>query len=176
MLFKFVFFFFIFTNFVLSNDEHCGNFTCVHGRGKCFKNGTEYDCVCNEFFATFPENNTLKCNYERKKQSVAFILETLVTYGAGHFYCENYQFAVPKMFFWILSYCLFIFLRNIIKSGEEQNTTVFIISLVACLFLTIMFAWQLADMVLYGLNIYMDGNNIELLPWGVSGINRKDEQ
>jgi hypothetical protein len=162
---------FIFNLFKINcenTDIICGNYTCVYGNGLCIKNGTESICICSEFYDSYPINQTLKCNYKRKKQYVAFLLETLVTYGAGHFYTGNYQLAVPKLFFWVISYCLFIFLRVVTKSNEESNTTALIISLLACLFLTGMLGWQLTDVIIYGMNLYMDGNGIGLLPWGRS--------
>jgi hypothetical protein len=153
------------------NDINCGNYLCSYGKGECYNNNTNLLCICKDQFSTLPNSNsTTLCDYKRKKQAIAFILESIVTYGAGHFYCENYQFAVPKLFFWVISYCLFIFLKNVAKSGEQQNTTVFVVSLIACLFLTVMFAWQLADMIMYGMNLYKDGNGIELLSWNAKGF------
>ncbi len=143
----------------------CGNYTCVSGQGQCILNGTDYLCACSEYFDSYPQNATLQCNYRKKKQYIAFLLETLLTYGAGHLYCENYQIAIPKLIYWVFCYCLFIYLRLLIKSKEDNNTTALIISLLACLFLTIMLAWQLADVIMYGLNSYNDGYDIQLYPW-----------
>ena len=165
-----IYVFSIFVNIALvqceNNDINCGNYTCASENGLCVKNGTDFICVCSEMYDSFPINDTIKCNYKRKKQSVAFFLETFLSYGAGHFYAENYQFAVPKLFFWLICYCLFIFLRVVTKSNEENNTTALIISLLACLFLTGMLAWQIADIIMYGTNFYQDGNGIALLSWG----------
>jgi hypothetical protein len=148
-----------------NNTTPCGNYTCVIDQGKCILNGTDYFCLCSEYFDSYPQNGTLQCNYRKKKQYIAFFLETFLTYGAGHFYCENYQVAVPKLVYFVFCYCLFIYLRMLMKSKEDNNTAALIIALLACLFLTIMLAWQLADIILYALNSYPDGYNISLYPW-----------
>ena len=50
------------------------------------KIGYVYDYINNY------EDNKEKCNYKRKRQLKAFLLELFVTYGSGHFYTENYMF------------------------------------------------------------------------------------
>ncbi|MFN9944930.1 MAG: hypothetical protein ACK56I_36230, partial [bacterium] len=121
----------------------------IQGHGLCIKNETEYKSLCYDLYATFPKNSTFKCNYTRKKQLTAFLLETFLTYGAGHYYIEVYEMAVPKTLYWIFCYCLFIVLRVILKSNEEANTTGLIMTLLSFMFLIGMLAWQVTDMILY---------------------------
>jgi hypothetical protein len=169
MLFQITLYCIILT-FIICADSYqpgliqCGNFSCIENQGYCFSDvgSTNSTCVCEENYATYPQNETLMCNYEKKSHVKALILELFIPYGAGHFYTKNYQFAVPKMFFFIVGYCLFIVLRTIYKSAEDNNTTGLVISLIAMVFCTGMVSWQLADLVMYGLSFYKDGNGIEL--------------
>ena len=146
-------------------DIPCGDFTCTYNQGICVQSTINSTCICIIHLQSYPSNNTIQCDYPRKKQLTAFLLELFLTYGAGHFYTGNIQFAVPKLFFWVVSYCLFIVLRIVSKSNEDNNTTSLIIMLLACMFCVGMLTWQIADVVLYGLNKYSDGNGIELQPW-----------
>ncbi len=143
----------------------CGNITCVIDQGICMFRPENITCDCLPDYSTYPIESTTKCNYLRKKQYVAFLLELCITYGAGHFYTENYQLAVPKLFFWIVSYCLFIVLRMIIKSNEDSTAASLIVALTSYLFCACMFCWQIADLVLFGMNVYKDGYGKELTPW-----------
>ncbi len=143
----------------------CGNITCVKDQGICIYRAENTTCDCLPEFSTFPIDSPAKCNYMRKKQYIAFLLELCITYGAGHFYTENYQLAVPKLFFWIVSYCLFIVLRMIIKSNEDSTAASLIVALTSYLFCACMLCWQIADLALFGLNIYTDGKGQELIPW-----------
>lgn len=146
----------------------CEDSICAYNQSKCDRNQTKAECVCLEGYKTIPLNNTVKCNYPLKKQLTAFLLESVFTYGIGHYYTENYAMAVPKMFFWFISYCLFIFLRNILRTNENQEKGAFLVTFLAAIFLLLMFSWQITDMVLYALNYYPDGNGIPLLPWNVN--------
>jgi hypothetical protein len=143
----------------------CGNFTCTKDQGICMYRTENTTCDCFPDFSTYPIDNENKCNYMRKKQYVAFLLELCLTYGAGHLYTENYQLAVPKLFFWIVSYCLFIVLRMIIKSNEDSTAASLIVALTSYLFCACMICWQIADLALFGMNIYTDGNGEKLIPW-----------
>lgn len=143
----------------------CGNNICARDQGICIYKAENITCSCIPEFATYPSDSNLQCNYIKKKQYVAFLLELCITYGAGHFYTENYQLAVPKLFFWLLSYCLFIVLRMIIKSNEDSTAASMIVALTSYLFCACMICWHLTDVVLFGLNIYKDGYGFELSHW-----------
>ena len=86
--------------------EICGNTKCAKNFGKCELVNSEYLCICDSKYTTYPEKNEIKCNYERKRQLKAFLLEFFLTYGAGHFYTHNYKYAIPKL-------CVFVFLKII---------------------------------------------------------------
>jgi hypothetical protein len=144
----------------------CGNTTCVANNGFCYEySAVNQTCICFNQFATYPTNNNIMCNYARKKRLTVFLLELIISFGSGHFYAGNYDMAVPKLFFWFVTYCLCIMLRIAMKSNEDNNTTKLIISLVLFMFCTGMIAWQLGDIILYGTGYYKDGNGIDFLPW-----------
>jgi len=153
----------------------CGDYTCLNLNSTCLVDNINKEnktCICSDQFATFPQNSLIQCNYQRKSQMTAFLLEFFITFGAGHFYVEFYQFAVPKMFFWIIGLFLFIAYRIISKQNntdedDEDNadTTNLILALISCIFCYGMLVWQIADVILFGVNYYTDGNLIGLHAW-----------
>jgi hypothetical protein len=59
--------------------QNCTNELCGHG--KCVEN----ECVCDKGWLTF--NNSLDCEYEQKKQTIAFIKEFFLgIFGEGYDY------------------------------------------------------------------------------------------
>lgn len=149
-----------------TTKEHisCGNFQCDKNHGTCSSNEGESFCSCLDDYATFPLDNKTQCNYLRKRQLVAFLLEFFVTYGAGHFYAENYKYAIPKLIVFVFLYCLFIVLRIVTKAKEENKLANLIICILAVVCFIGMITWQLIDVFKYGFNSYNDGNGIELVP------------
>jgi hypothetical protein len=147
------------------DDIFCGNSTCPINQGTCIKFNNVEECICDNSYTTYPHDNHTRCNYARKSRLTAFLLETILTYGIGHFYAGNYYFAVPKFFFWCFSYCLFIFLRMIIRNNEYNNNTSRWIVASAYIFLILMVIWYVSDSVLYALGVYKDGHGIDLIPW-----------
>jgi hypothetical protein len=143
-------------------DLACGTVICYQSQGICNNNTT---CVCNTTYDTYPEDSTVMCNYKKKSQLLAFILELFVTFGAGHFYTLNLKMAIPKVLFWFLGYSLFIILRIINKKKDENNPTMLMISLWGCLTCTIMVIWQIVDIFMFALNGYQDGYGIDLQSW-----------
>jgi len=152
----------------LENTINCGSNKCVANAGICV-NFAQSNCTCINEYTTFPNTSIIKCNYEKKKQQTAFFLELFVSYGSGHFYLNNVQFAIPKFLFWFIGYYLFIVLRVIFKQKEDEdpnkNTFATISIVLGFIFLILMLIWQIVDLVFMGLNEYTDGNNIEVLSW-----------
>jgi hypothetical protein len=158
----------IYTIFTAVNSQievPCGNSTCTANNGICITVNNIPECVCNEGVITFPPEYPAKCNYTLKYRLTAFLLELFLTYGIGHFYAGNYYLAVPKMFFFCFSYCLFVFLRMVVRNNEYDNNTSQWIVVMAYVFCILMLGWYIADLVLYGLGIYKDGNGVDLVPW-----------
>ena len=144
-------------------DLKCGQYRCPSTNGKCTGNNNE-TCICFNTFASYPLDTYDMCGYPKKKQLYAFLLEFFVTFGVGHFYTGKYTIGVIKIFFWLVCYVLFFFLRVINKKKEENSTVTLVIALLGCMCCCGMLIWQLVDILMYGLNQYLDGNGIELFP------------
>lgn len=142
----------------------CGSFQCVVNQSTCLLNAEVPICSCFGDYTTYPSDNHTQCNYERKRQLVAFLLEFFVTYGAGHFYTENYKFAISKLVVFVFLYCLFIVLRIVTKAKEENKVANLLICIFAVICFLGMITWQLIDVFKFGYNTYTDGNGIELVP------------
>ena len=144
--------------------EECGAVKCVKKHGTCQMTTESSYCSCYERYTTYPKDSEIQCNYERKKQLNAFLLEFFLTYGAGHFYTDNYKLAVPKLVVFIFLYCLFIVLRIFTKSKEENKSANLAICISAAVAFAGMLAWQIFDLFWFGYNKYKDGNGVDLYP------------
>ena len=140
----------------------CGKYICFGSQGTCFYNTT---CICNAASDTFPEDSAVMCNYSRKSQIIAFLLETVVSFGAGHFYILNLSMAIPKLLCWIIGYSFFISIRLISSKREENDSTALLLSLGGCLTCFVMVSWYIADVIMFAFNKYGDGNGIYLQSW-----------
>ena len=147
-----------------SEYEQCGSIKCVKNHGTCQMTTESNYCSCYDRYTTYPVNSDIQCNYERKKQLNAFLLEFFLTYGAGHFYIDNYKLAIPKLVVFIFLYCLFIVLRIFTKSKEENKSANLAICISAAIAFVGMLAWQIFDLFWFGYNKYKDGNGVELYP------------
>ena len=143
-----------------------GETQCDHGDCIQFSDDpSQYLCQCHKGYDTYPSDNSIKCNYSKKSQLKAFLLELLLCYGAGHFYIHNYKRAIPKLIVFAFFYCLFIALRIVTKAKEENKKANLIISISAGVSLVGMVTWQIIDLVGFGKNQFEDGNNIGLNVW-----------
>ena len=152
------------------------------------------DCICDEGYITKDEDDEVKCCYKQKMQKYAMLLE-LLPLGFGHYYSGRLVNFIIKLIFeilFILSVVIFGFCCQTISrkrrmiggyeilSNGKQNKNDFLfdnpnkiqisthqlitnaIFLVSFLGLII---WQCLDLILFGLNVYTDENNIELKRW-----------
>ncbi len=154
-------------------EEEGNLITCPNGiscnskNGECIKDELkeEYICLCKNGYSTYPENSETKCNYQQKTQIKAFLLEFFLSYGAGHFYIQNYKLAIPKLIVFAFFYCLFIVLRIITKAKEENKCANLIICICAGITFVGMLFWQITDLIIFGKNKYKDGKGVSLKPW-----------
>jgi hypothetical protein len=163
MLTFFSFFLMAMIKIISCEDQICGGVYCNLLQAICVEENSKMICVCRDEFDTFPLINAVKCNYRRKSKVKALLLELFLTYGAGHFYSENYKLAIPKFLFWVFTYYGFIVLKAIHKGNERNKVLEKFIKLLAVVALTIMLSWQVIDLFLFGFNIYSDGNGIEMV-------------
>lgn len=85
-------------------------------------------------------------------------------FGIGHLYASNYIYGSIKCAFFIVTFGIFITVRILRKKTEENNTYTLILSLAGCVSCIVIMIWQIVDVILIGLNRYLDGNGIELYP------------
>ena len=156
----------------------CGGNLCDTDKGLCIFNSSSqfnfsnnlnssgYYCNCTSRYQTFPNDSTNQCSYQLYSQKTAFLLELFISFGAGNFYIQNYEIAVPKLLFWFVGYYLFIILRMVTKKSEENNTTALLVALIGCIFCFGMLTWQIVDCFLFGFNLYLDGNGLKPYSFG----------
>lgn len=135
----------------------CNKFTCPKGRGVCEKDNT---CVCEKGYSTIDsaKHGDFYCNYKKKSQLISFLLEFIVSFGAGHFYLGNFTIATVKMIFTAFTCILFCQYHSVIKITEFKNyaKTTELVSVGGWI------CWQIIDAFLLGFGFYNDGNGIEL--------------
>lgn len=156
-----------------SNNEfiNCGEQKCVASQGVCQEAKSvdfqqkKQECWCFPEYATLENQNKTACNYQRKSQLSAFLLELILSNGAGHFYLGNFYMAIPKLLLWVFSYYFFIILRIVCKGNDENNKLTFFLAMLALIFCLGMLTWQIFDIVFFALNKYTDKNGISLKPW-----------
>ena len=173
-------------------DENCSEYnnvgvcdnngTCEYNNvGVCVNNGT---CECN---STIPEgcfevdnssnlcvltrcavfrNDSKYCQIGTKSRTTALLLSIfLINFGAANFYIERYAFAVPQILLGLLV-CVFQFgaCGAACSRSDHDETSIPCIVCCSCnAFLSFtIFAWWLADLVIFALNDRSDGNGCPL--------------
>ena len=144
-----------------TNLSSCNYINCPINHGVCINSST---CQCRKGFVTNLEELALAiyegnyddfafCCYEQKRQLVAFLLEFFVQCGAGHFYVKKYARAAPKLVVTIM-----VYFASMVAAGGNGGEVLVILPLG-------LFAWNLADWIMYGINAYNDGNKMPLEKW-----------
>ena len=146
-----------------NNYINCGYFICPSSYAKCSGKYNEA-CICNDEYDSYPFDTYEKCFYKKKQQLIAFLLELFITFGAGHIYAENYTIGILKAFFFVIACFNFISIRIWNKKTEENNTSVLLLGLTGFILCVVIIIWQIVDIILLGLNRYIDGNGITLYP------------
>jgi len=155
-------------NIITTNSTKiiCGLEKCNLTNQNC--NEVIKHCECKSHLTTFPIDNIEKCNYIRKSKLTAFLLEAFITWGAGHFYLHNFDYAIPKVLFWAILYIFVILFKAISVDDEEKNKSnpIRIMLLVfGSVFLCGMILWYIVDLILIGSDYFKDGNLVDLLAW-----------
>jgi len=116
-------------------------------------------CQCSEEKANFEEDaygnyDTQKvyCNYTRKKQLIAFVLE-FVLISAGHFYIGSYLLGSLKL---ILFFCALVIANRFDEKWSRALSTI-LFSMVGI--------WWTIDSGLFAVNFYPDQNKVLLMEW-----------
>lgn len=152
------------------------------------------NCICDEGYTDLVSDADVKCCYKRKSQFMAFLLEFTLSFGLGHFYLGNFFIGCLKLVSFVILCCTcctiaccFCYrneynnvnvnpedVRNVgyHKGGIDDNKGKFDPPLKMKIFNLVMifscfgyFFWQIADLVLFGMNFFKDSNGVELSPW-----------
>ena len=171
--------------------------------GKCFYDYTSFmlqnkkypfiTCVCDQGFVTVNDNDSVYCCYKQKLQAIAFVLEIIPGFGAGHLYLGNNILGGIKLSFFVVLITTMIicscYLKSILRkktnhnkeykqipnNNEPQNnknenelttnTIEIVLSCIPTICLIIILLWQCVDFFLFGINYYTDGNNVKVKEW-----------
>ncbi len=150
----------------------CSVSTCIPPN-QCVDNST---CKCAVGTANFPSTYTGSyCLYKQKNQLTAFLLQFFIFNGAGQFYVGNINYAVPQLIICLLSCCLpcisfclgmgLNFKSKDSTSEESRSTLGMILICLNCALGCCIFAWWLADAIIFGTNKYLDSNGVPLNSW-----------
>ncbi len=70
-----------------------------------------------------------------------------------------------KLIFWLITWSLLILMRYFTVQREWKDEMALKFGLLSSIFTTVLIIWYITDLILFGLNRYTDGNNIDLYPW-----------
>jgi len=150
--------------FVCKDNSSCS----FHG--ECNKMNT--DCICESGFTTFfnltDPFQDKKCNYEKKQQIKAFLFELFLGFGAGHFYTERFTVAGLKLGAFIFGICIICLFPITAKFLSEKLESDCLLLSVSCFYYLCSIGlafWFIYDLVMFGMNKYLDGNGVELFSW-----------
>lgn len=146
----------------ITTSNQCTAHNC---KGTCKSNNK---CVCASGYVHLYQNSSLYCSYKQKSQLAAFLFELFLPFGIGHLYIGRVLFGITKMIIVTspATICLFTFLGILVsdKFLNGGNSSLICLGFVF-FFGFIGFAWWIADLVMFGMNLYPDGNNIPLKAW-----------
>jgi hypothetical protein len=148
-----------------NNYVFCDGKKCKKYHGFCQILNKEEKCICGIKYSTIKNNEGYECNYHKKYQITAFLLELFLSNGIGHLYLGNYYIGIPKLFVWVFAYYFFISMRIILKQSDENKKASIYLGISALFCCLIMLTWQIFDLIYLGLNKYDDSNGIKPLKW-----------
>jgi hypothetical protein len=149
-----------------ANNINCIQESNCISPNKCIYNNKI--CNCSITYANFFSDKQLQineninstlfyCNYERKVQLTAFFLTIFFNFGIAQFYIGSVSVGLVKLAIAIVSIIFIpfaVFYKNPLLS-----------MLVGLFFCFIISIWGLVDLILFGINLYNDGNDVPLTPW-----------
>ena len=127
----------------------CDQKICRFPYGKC-RNSQVCDCLDGYVDAQYLNFENMVCGYKQKSKFVATLLETLFPVGFGHFYVENFGFAIQKIIVALFCCCFMI----ISFAGPEKCYGIIFMFLIIVLYFV--------DIIRFITGAYNDGYNIPL--------------
>ena len=168
---------------LITYDKNCNMTEYPEQAIKCDMNNmvcndTKYlhHCSCKDGYITYSKNKNINkyCNLEQKKQSIAFVLELCVGFGAGHFYRSAYTMGALKLVAFVCGIafiCTFPITAKCVSNCDCEFIAI-ILSIIYYLYLCGLAVWYIWDLVYFGKNEYGDltyytevGAEIKLKPW-----------
>ncbi len=131
----------------------------------------ENTCKCAIGTANFPQTASGPfCQYKQLNQLTGFLLQFFIFHGAGQFYLGNMNLAVPQLILCLLVYlipCVSAFSGNgfFFKSKERTSKFALVLFILHIIICCSVFAWWLAEAIVFGANKYIDSNGIPLASW-----------
>jgi hypothetical protein len=124
-------------------------------------------CVCNKGWESL-SSHPIKCCYKQKNQLDAFMLEFFVGFGCGHFYINRNKTAITKLICCVC-FCFYCYFMAICVGSNDQDKEASLVQkimyIVMVVNLVAYVVWWFMDVILFGFNMYLDGNSVQLNPW-----------
>jgi hypothetical protein len=161
-------------NLTLQNSfallDSCDSSTCLSTFGSC---KDDKKCECKFEYAHNPSTNAdstgSACSYERRKVTIALMLEVLVPFGFSHFYLGNYTLGMIKVALLIFLPLVLLFVFCYCGQFDGNSLTgkmyYYLFNSLIFFYLLGIFFWMILDIMKITLNLYKDRNGIELSPW-----------
>ena len=155
---------------IASNIKCSQEKNCPASTAKCISGN---ECKCNPGYLNqiyedvqVPNFQGNYCSYEQKKQIISFILEGLLSFGLGHIYAERFFIGYAKFTLCFAILCLYLLQYFISRASSisepgytKSSPCLLILSVFLCMILGM---WQLVDILVIGLNKYLDGNSMPM--------------
>jgi hypothetical protein len=141
--------------------KNCSEKICPSPNSYCV---SSHICQCSNMFAHSGDNI---CDYERKLQIFAFLLEAIFSFGIGHLYCMRIEYGSLKFLLQLILVMTYVYYRY---SGHEfkfNNETYFdcLISIIVVLWTSLFMILHIYDLTMFSINRFKDGAGISLLSW-----------
>lgn len=158
------------TSQIKLNNDTCSISNCPYPNGICENN----ECECNSNYVTLytidSNNNTVYntdkhlCDYKKKSQIKAFLLELFFPFGIGHYYINNYLLGTIKLLLFLLL-CTLGCVKLTYKDNIHSIKKGLLIKILSITLLLSVFIWEIIDLVIFGINGYTDNNDVDLENW-----------
>jgi hypothetical protein len=131
------------------NDNSTG--LCVKGQNICY---------------TFLKDKDMCVNGRFQRLTALLLSIFLINFGAANFYIEQYALAIPQLIIGLIA-CVFQFGSCAERCISDEDSKATKMCVFCCgfntLFSCLLFAWWLADLVIFALNWRLDGRGCPLL-------------
>lgn len=139
-------------NHICDHESNCLNGVCL----------SNLICKCNKNFVNLINYKSEGyCTHKLKKQYIAFFLEFFFILGFGHLYIGNILYFVIKITVFVLFVlCSLSAKFCFIYKSLEIKRYVYLLTYIVNY---ILFVWHVADITLFGLNMYKDNKGYKLI-------------